>query len=132
MAGEQEEEEGDLVDFGDRDRCGREKREGKNKTLTETLREEDRWSSISYSFRFSFLMERKAVFRAKYFKWPPRYFGIRIYEKTQRPERKFPPLFSPSGRGEGVCATSQKKTLFFFRCRGGDFRSGATGRKERV
>ncbi len=59
-------------------------------------------------------MERKAVFRAKYIKWPPRYFSIRsIYEKTQRPERKFPTLFSPplpspSGRGEASARQARK------------------------
>ncbi len=65
MAGEQEEEEGDLVDFGDRDRCGREKREGKNKILTETLREKDRWSSIFFLFLVSFLNGAKGCIPGK-------------------------------------------------------------------
>ncbi len=68
MAGEQEEEEeGDLVDFGDRDRCGREKREGKNKIQTGILREEDRWSSIFFLFSVSFFNGAKGCIAGKIF-----------------------------------------------------------------
>ena len=125
MAGEQEEEEeGDLVDFGDRDRCGRGRKEReRTRYKQEFLKKKIGGPPFLTLFGF-------------FFEWSERlYFGQNILNgllvilayvfMRKRSDRRenFPlsslrPFLLLPGRGEASARQARKKTLFFFRCRG--------------